>query len=160
MTNNNYLRALEYSDYKVIREIYVDAIENLGQAFYTKQQIHAWSGLAFLPGILDESLQSGKGWISSVDSNDEIAAFAVRYPLDRLALLYCRSIFTRQGHATGLLNHIKQEALQEGQKYLFTEASAFSFPLLKKHGWTLIVPEIIQIGGIDFKRYRMQLKLT
>tara|TARA_Y100001968_G_scaffold75381_1_gene66871 strand:- start:25 stop:510 length:486 start_codon:yes stop_codon:yes gene_type:complete len=154
------LRPLESHDHVQVREIYIDAIENLGEAFYSKEQISAWSALACLPGVLDESLRDGKGWLSCSDRNEEIAAFAVRYPSDRLALLYCRSSYGRQGHATTLINHMIQEAQQEGQKYLFTEASFFSYPLLIKLGWQLIQTQAIEIAGVKFKRYLMKLKLA
>ena len=143
----------------MIRGIYFDAIENLGEVFYTKEQINAWSALAFLPGVLDQALHSGKGWISEVDIDNQIAAFAVRYPLNRLALLYCHSSFARQGHATALLKHIQEEVRQEGGNYLYTEASEFSLSLLIKLGWTLIKPDTIEIGGVIFKRYLMHIEL-
>ena len=96
------LKPLQPSDYRVVREIYADAIQFQGQSFYTKEQIEAWSALAWLPGVLDRPLSEGLGWLSL--QNQTVVAFAVRYPLDRLALLYCRSGFHRKGHASSLLD--------------------------------------------------------
>ena len=154
----HYLKPLQPVHNSIVREIYMDAIENLDDVLYTDQQIKAWSSLAFLPSVLDDVLSSGKGWISL--QNKEIAAFAVRYPLDRLALLYCRSNFSRQGHATSLIKQIEQEAFREGQYLLKTEASFLSFPLLMKLGWSLVRPEYIEIGGVEFKRFLMQKNFT
>ena len=139
-------------------DVYIDAIQNLGPLFYNDAQIAAWSSLAFLPGVLDESLEHGQGFVSF--QGKEIAAFAVRHPLDRLSLLYCRPSFSRNGHATRLLNHIEFNALEEGQTHLFTEASLFSYQLLVKLGWTIIRSEFIQIGGVQFKRYLMKKNLS
>ena len=157
MSKTHYLKELQPSHYLLVREVYRDAIENLGSAYYTEQQIDAWSSLAILPGVLDNAIEKGKGWISFNDQT--IAAFAVRYPLDRVALLYCRAGYARKGHATALLQQIELEAQAEGQKKLVTEASIFSYHLFIKLGWIIITPEIIQIAGIDFNRFCMQKTL-
>ena len=154
MLGSYVLKPLRPSDHNAVREVYIDAIESLGASLYTKEQIEAWLGLAWLPGVLDTPLAHGRGWISL--ENQNLAAFAVRYPFDRLALLYCRSDFARRGHASVLLDYLEQEALQEGQTKLVTEASFFSYPLLLRRGWTLIAPENIEIGGVSFVRYLME----
>jgi len=160
MSTSFSLHSLDPSLHRGIREIYVESIENLGKQYYTRQQIQAWSSLAFMPGILDNALINGQGWVSWSNLDKEIAAFAIRYPLDRLALLYCRSRFARQGHATALLKRTDLSAKKDGQQFLYTEASAFSMPLLLKLGWTFIKPQIIEIAGVRFERYLMKVKLA
>ena len=97
------------------------------------------------------------GWVSCVYQT--IEAFALRYPQDRLALLYCRGRSSRQGHATALLNHIESETLTDKPITLKTEASLCSYQLLLRHGWTILAPEEIQIGGVHFSRYLMEKTL-
>ena len=140
----------------VLREVYEDAICTSANALYSQEQIDAWSGLAYLPGVLDKPLNEGKGWVSCVDS--VIEAFAVKYPKDRLALLYCRGRSSRQGHATDLLNKIDEEAQEDETIRLSTEASLLSYKLFLSHGWKIISPEIIKIGGVAFGRYLMEKK--
>ena len=157
MIGSYQLKPLRSSDCIAVREIYADAIESQGKNFYTKEQIEAWAGLAVLPGVLEKPIVEGRGWFSLENKN--VAAFAVRYPLNRLALLYCRGGFVRRGHASFLLDHVEQEALGEGHKRLVTEASSFSLPLLLRRGWRLISPEKIEIGGVSFERYLMEKML-
>tara|TARA_Y100001968_G_C19358228_1_gene718356 strand:- start:453 stop:926 length:474 start_codon:yes stop_codon:yes gene_type:complete len=147
------LRELRNSDHFVVREIYADAINTQGYPFYSNQQIRAWSSLAWLPCILDKPLNEGRGWISCHD--DDVEAFAVTYPSNRLALLYCRGRSSRRGHATALLQLVEKEARNDGQLKLFTEASLLSYPLLLKQGWFQTGFEKIKIGGILFDRYLM-----
>tara|TARA_Y100001968_G_C19351286_1_gene714782 strand:+ start:845 stop:1327 length:483 start_codon:yes stop_codon:yes gene_type:complete len=153
-----YLRELQISDHSVVREIYSDAIKTQGHPLYSTQQIEAWSALAWLPGILDKPLMEGRGWVSCVQN--VIEAFALIYPLDRLALLYCRGRSSRHGHATALLETVENEAKKEGQLKLFTEASLLSYPLLLRQGWLLTGLEKIAIGGISFDRYLMAKSLV
>ena len=153
MLNSCLLKPLQSSDHLAVREVYADAIESQGDAFYTKDQIQAWAALAWLPGILDRPLVEGKGWIT-VESGG-VEAFAIRHPLDRLALLYCRGRSARRGYATALLDRVEEEALKEGLTSLVTEASFFSYPLLLRCGWVLKAREKIKIGEVSFERFRM-----
>ena len=157
MVSSYQLQPLTGSDHVVVREIYADVITYESKSFYTKEQLQSWSSLAWLPGVLDKSLIEGRGWISL--QKQQVEAFAVRYPLNRLALLYCRSRATRRGHATALLNRVELEASEEGQTRLVTEASLFSYPLLLKCGWIMIAPETIEIAGVSFEHYLMKKNL-
>ena len=148
------LRPLEKRDHSLARSIYADAIKSQAGTLYSFSQVEAWSALAWLPGILDESLNEGKGWVAL--NEGDIAAFALRYPDDRLALLYCRGRFSRKGYATSLVRHIEKEALNEGLGRLVTEASLLSYKLLLKLYWECLKIEHIQIAGIAFKRYKME----
>lgn len=144
------LRPVSSADHDLLREIYADAIETQAPALYTTEQVQAWASLAWLPGVLDRTLIDGVGWISGADE-----AFAMRYPEDRLALLYCRGRAARQGHARALLDQIEADARAHGLSRLRTEASQLSRPLLQRLGWEVVAPETIAIGGIPFERYSM-----
>ena len=154
MITSHQLRPFHSSDQDEIREIYAEAIEGQCQDLYTCDQIRAWSSLAWMPGLLDGSLRNGNGWVSC--ENNFIAAFAFRDPLNRLALLYCRTRFAKRGHATALLNKIEKEAQEERQFSLLTEASLLSYPLLLRRNWILKKTEVIEIAGVSFKRFLME----
>ena len=144
------LRPARAADCDLLRQIYADAIESQAPLLYSPEQVQAWAALAWLPGVLDRTLREGVGWISGSDD-----AFAVRYPKDRLALLYCRGRAARQGHAGALLDQIEEDARFEGIAAIRTEASQLSRPLLHRRGWQVIAPETIAIGGVPFERYQM-----
>ena len=148
------LRLIVPADAALLREIYADAIESQASELYSDQQVKSWAALAWLPGVLDQTLMEGSGWISGGD-----AAFAIRYPPDRLALLYCRGRAARQGHGKALLDRIEADAMADGVTCLRTEASQFSRPLFERRGWRLIAPETITIAGVPFERYRMHKAL-
>ena len=156
-TLDRYLRPCESSDEMALREVYEDAIRTCCKSKYSQEQIEAWTSLAYLPGILDRPLKEGLGWVSCV--NKRIEAFALRYPNNRLALIYCRGRSSRQGHATALLRQIEAETINERPINLKTEASLCSYKLFLKHGWKIISPEEIKIGGVNFFRYLMEKTL-
>ena len=148
------LRLIVPADAVLLREIYADAIESQASELYSDQQVKSWAALAWLPGVLDQTLKQGSGWISGED-----AAFAMRYPQDRLALLYCRGRAARQGHGKALLERLEADAIADGVRSLRTEASQFSRPLFERYGWSLVAPETITIAGVLFERYRMHKAL-
>ena len=148
------LRLIVPADEILLREIYADAIESQAPQLYSDQQVKSWAALAWLPGVLDQTLKQGSGWISGED-----AAFVMRYPLDRLALLYCRGRSARQGHGKALLERLEADAIADGVRSLRTEASQFSRPLFERYGWSLVAPETITIAGVPFERYRMHKAL-
>lgn len=148
------LRPIGLADAPLLREIYADAVESQAPGLYSEAQVRAWAALAWLPGVLDRTLEEGSGWISGDD-----AAFAIRHPQERLSLLYCRGSAARQGHGSALLARIELEAQADGVQRLRTEASQLSRPLLERRGWRVVAPETISIGGVLFERYRMDKPL-
>ncbi len=151
------LRVIRREDNSALKDVYVDSIRSLAPHCYSNTQIEAWVGLANLPRIFDRSLDEGRGWV--LVQRNIIEAFALRYPLDRLALLYCRGRSSRKGYATMLLERIETESAEEGLQLLSTEASLLSYPLLKRRGWVENSIEEILIAGISFERYRMFKRL-
>ena len=112
MVNLTYqLRQIKPQDNSVLREVYADAIKSQAFLLYSKKQVDAWSSLAWVPGVLDRPLSEGKGWLSF--NEEGIEAFALRFPHDRLALLYCRGRSARRGHATALLKKLELDAIEE-----------------------------------------------
>ena len=85
------------ADHKIIVDVFKDSINSLCRNLYRKEQIKVWLSLTTIDGAMDRALINGNGLVSCLDS--EIEAFAIRYPTDRLALLYCRGRSSRQGHA-------------------------------------------------------------
>ncbi|MFL0768417.1 MAG: N-acetyltransferase family protein [Prochlorococcus sp.] len=147
------LRPFTPADQSVAREIYTDAIDSQAGDLYSAEQISAWMALAWLPGVLDRPLAEGRGWVSTIDG--EVEAYALRYPDDRLALLYCRGRSCRAGLATALLNQLEAEARAEGLMQLVTDASRCSVQLLLRCGWRLGSSQWIEIGGVAIERYPM-----
>ena len=148
------LRRIQSTDAALLREIYTDAIESQARGLYSEEQIQAWMSLAWLPGVLDRWFREGDGWISG-----EGAAFAVRQPEDRLALLYSRGCVSRQGHATALVKRIECDAHADGVRQLHAEASLLSRPLLERCGWRCSRVEAFAVGGVPFERHLMERQL-
>ena len=145
------MRPIQPTDSPLLREIYVDAIKTQAAQAYTPEQIRAWSNLAWLPGLWDRILEEGQGWISGIDDG-----FAIRYPSNRLSMLYVRGRSSRHGHGRALLQAIERDAQRLGIQRLLTEASLLSRRMLEQRGWTVIAPEPFMIAGVHFVRFQME----
>ncbi len=146
------------SDHDVVIDVFYDSINSLCKRFYSKEQIEVWLSLATIDGAMDRALINGNGWVSCLDS--EIEAFAIRYPTNRLAMLYCRGRSSRQGHAKTLLNRIELDALASKEKSLKTEASFLSYKLLLSLKWQIIRLGSANINNVNFNHYVMEKKLV
>ena len=141
------LRQITIKDQLELKKVYFDSIQSLDEKIYSREQKRAWSSQAWDNPNFDKSLTLGKGWLLS---EEEIIAFATRYPNNRIALFYCKGKFQRKGYGSKLLHKLEDEAKKEGLDSLTTEASLISFELFLKNGWEIILKEKVTINNIFF----------
>ena len=72
-----------------------------------------------------------------------------------LSLLYVSADHQRQGLGNLLLTTALAGARALGLKHITTEASAFSYELFLRHGFTLTGLECVERGGVSFTRHRL-----
>ncbi len=152
------LRQISIKDKLDIKSIYFDSINSIDEMVYSLEQKRAWSSQAWENPEFDNALLKGDGWIIEENSNSE--GFAIRYPENKLCLLYCRNNSKRKGFGSILLNKIEEDAKKEKINTLRTEASLISYKLLLKNNWIITSKEKINIKNTTFIRYRMVKCLT
>ena len=153
MNNNIQIRETSCSDIDELRRIYTCSINEQAKYLYSKEQIYAWKSIAYLPNIFEDIITNGKGYI--LLNNNLIASFIIRYPKNRIALLYTYPKFSRMGYASRLINIVEKESKSKGIKTLNTEASLLSYKLFIKLLWKVENIQNIKIADIDFQRYKM-----
>ena len=151
------LRRIVAKDQIDILKIYFNSINSINENIYSKNQKMAWSSQSWMNVEFRKTLSDGKGWILEKNSNK--IAFAIRYPEDKLSLLYCSENNQRKGYGTTLLKRTEEDAISEGISLLKTEASLISYKLLLKYNWNIIHKEKIIINEEIFYRYKMQKNL-
>ena len=151
------LRLLQASDLPELAAVYRDAVRSQAQVLYSSEQVRAWAAHAVADeGAFRDPLLRGYGLVSCGGARGEqVEAFALLDPPDRLALLYCRGRSSRQGRATALLQALQSHAFSQGVGQLRTEASQLSRPLLERQGWRLEAEETAWYDGVAFQRWRM-----
>ena len=119
------LRQITIKDQLELKKVYFDSIQSLDERIYSKEQKRAWSSQAWDNQNFNKSINQGKGWLLS--EQGIIIAFAIRYPINRIALFYCKGKFQRKGFGSRLLVKLENEAKKEGLDSLSTEASLISY---------------------------------
>ena len=147
------LRQITIKDQMDLKKVYFESIQSLDENIYSQEQKRAWSSQAWNNPNFDNSITKGKGWL--ISKQGTIIAFAIRYPSDRIALLYCKSKFQRKGCGSKLIRKLENEAKKEGLDSLSTEASLISYKLFLKNEWKTIRKEKVIINNIFFERYKM-----
>ena len=152
-----YLRQINIKDKLELKSIYFDSINSILDSIYSPEQKFAWSSQAWENPEFDNAIGKGKGWVA--ENNSDIKGFAIRYPRNKLSLLYCRKKYKRKGIGTLLLKKIEEEAKKDEINIIKTEASLISYKLLLKNNWEIIRKEKIIIKNTLFIRYKMIKKL-
>ena len=147
------LRQITIKDQLELKKVYFDSILSIDEKIYSKEQKRAWSSQAWDNPNFDKLITQGKGWV--LLEKGIIIGFAIRYPNNRIALLYCKGKFQRKGCGSKLLHKLENEAKSEGLDSITTEASLISYRLFLKNEWKIISKEKIIINNIFFERYKM-----
>ena len=147
------LKQILKKDQLKLKEVYFDSVSSIDENIYSKEHKFAWACQAWENPEFDKSLLKGKG--SKLIFNNEIIGFGIRYPENRLSLLYVKGYFKRKGIGTMILNSIEEDAWKSGVNILKTEASLISYKLLLKRKWDIDYKEKVNIKGLMFERYRM-----
>ena len=152
------LRQITIKDQINLKRIYFDSIKSIDEKIYSKEQKLAWSSQAWINSEFHKSITRGKGFLME-DLNKKIG-FAIRYPENKLSLLYVRGNFCRKGIGNMLINSIEKDAFNEGISSIKTEASLLSYQLFLKNNWKIKSKEKIRIQNVIFYRYKMIKNLT
>tara|TARA_Y100000994_G_scaffold248976_1_gene258408 strand:+ start:332 stop:793 length:462 start_codon:yes stop_codon:yes gene_type:complete len=147
------LKQITKKDQLDLKKLYFNSIISIEESIYSLEQKRAWASQAWNNKSFDLSILQGKGWI--IKNNEEIIAFATRYPNYKIALLYCKGDSQRKGYGTKLIHKLEIDAKEEGLSFLLTEASLISYKLFLKNKWEIIRKEKITINNIIFERYKM-----
>jgi len=151
------LRQTTIKDQIDLKRIYFDSIQSIDEKIYSKEQKLAWCSQAWINLEFHKSITKGKGFI--IENGDKKIGFAIRYPTNKLSLLYVRGNFRRKGIGNILINAIEKEASKEDISSIKTEASLLSYELFLKNNWKEIHKEKIIIQNIIFYRYKMSKDL-
>jgi len=147
------LRQITIKDQLELKKVYFDSIQSIDERIYTKEQKRAWSSQAWDNQNFNKSITQGKGWLLS--EQGIIIAFAIRFPINRIALFYCKGKFQKKGFGSKLLNKLEDEAKTDWLDLLYTEASLISYKLFIKHNWEIKSKEKVMINNKFFERYKM-----
>ena len=132
--------------------LFEQAIRHTGPRHYSPEQVEQWALGARHPGFVSQ-LREHHGWVAMLGESP--AGFVTLSTDGHLSLLYVGAAHQRQGLGNLLLTTALAGARSLGISAITTEASAFSYELFLRHGFTLTGVESVERGGVSFTRHRL-----
>ena len=132
--------------------LFEQAVRRSGPEHYSAEQVEQWALGSQHPGFVSQ-LREHHGWVAML--GDAPAGFVTLSADGHLSLLYVGAAHQRQGLGNLLLTTALAGARALGISAITTEASAFSYELFLRHGFTLTGVESVERGGVSFTRHRL-----
>lgn len=155
---NYSIREFEEADLPSLIFIYQSAIRNLGNEYYSDEQIAEWSSFA-------DDISAFENWITkavtyvAIDNQQACIGFSGFEKPARISSLFVSPKRIRKGIGSALLRRIFEVITSLGISDATTEASEFSKPLFEKFGFQVKNIELTKHRGITIPRYAMELHI-
>lgn len=131
------LRKYADGDAEALHSLTVAAIQQVGLAAYSNEQVAAWAARHGSADRLAERAASGHAIFVAVNTDDAPVAFSLLEPDGHLDQLYCHPDHTRRGLADIVLRAAEDRALISGIARLYTEASELARPAFERAGYAI-----------------------
>lgn len=154
--SNYSIRRFRTEDSAALHALTVDAIETIGPARYSDDQIAVWSGRHNNPSRLAELAPDGVIIFVAVDECDVPAAFALLEPDGHLDQLYCSPAHSRNGLPDRLLAAAEDHASALSISRLYTEASELARPAFERAGYAVTHRRDFDLDGVTIHNYAME----
>lgn len=138
-----------------LAKIYSSAIRHIGPAYYTPEQVNAWSNFA-------NDATRFRDWVTQAetlvarDVSKQAIGFAGLADKGHIAALFVAPDYQRKGIASSLLEQLLQRSQAYGCPTQTTKASEFSKPLFERFGFTVVEIEHTLVDEVAFSRYAMK----
>lgn len=156
MTSQLHIVPLGEQHIPALITLFEQTVRRAGPEHYSPEQVEQWALGAHHPGFANQ-LREHHGWVACW--GDTPLGFVTLSQDGQLSLLYVSAEHQRQGLGNLLLTTALANAPLPGLKAVTTEASAFSYGLFLRHGFTLTGMECVERGGVSFTRYRLFCRL-
>ena len=152
------IRQYQDNDLESIATLFTESVRQVNILHYSEQQVTA---AAPRPPNLARWRKRIAGiplWVAELDG--QIIGFCGLRGNGHVDLLYTDYRFQRHGVAQALYQQAETEALQQGVRRFFTEASINARPFFEKMGFAMIREQEIEFCGLMFRNYVMEKLVT
>jgi len=146
-------RPFRQDDLSQVIAVFQDAILNIASEIYSEEQVRVWAKVGYDRDRFLASLSVGLTLV--VADPQGIVAFGQLYPSDHINYLYCGVRGRGKGFAAAILAALEREALRSPISEIFTEASLIARPFFEKHGYQILVREVVSRDGVLLPRFKM-----
>lgn len=150
------IRPFEFRDAPTLTAVFIDSVRRGGARDYGPAQVEVWARAAPTPQSFRDRAQAGDLIWLAVDHADHPLAYGLLERDGHLDHLYCRSDHIGTGLASGLYDHLEQQARSLGLTELYTEASEAARRLFLRKGFVVAHRRDFDLQGVAIHNYRME----
>ncbi len=148
------IRRYQPGDEAAIARIYRSAIHELACADYTREQCEAWSGRGTNPDGWRERCERKRPLVNEVEGR--VAGFMELDPDGHIDCTFVDPVYAGKGVMSALMEAVKAEAGGLGVDRLHAEVSITALPFFKRHGFTVLRENLVNIRGVELTNFIME----
>ncbi len=152
------IRLAEANDIPQLAQLYYETVIENGDQYYTKAQIKAWASFALDQTAFAQFFEGVTTFVTKTDGM--ILGFAGLAADGHITAVYVRGDRIGQGIGSQLMETLLNFADTRGICRLYAEASEFSLGLFLKFGFQQFDIEVVERGGVEFRRYLVEKQLV
>jgi putative acetyltransferase len=133
------------------------AITRVCMRDYTSAQIAGWAAQAQDPVKLDARFRNSVTWVALLE--DGVVGYTNLAAAGYIDTLYVHAEAQKRGAATALLAALEETARASNVARLHSEVSITARPFFEKRGFSILTPQVVTVGGIQYDNFRMEKRL-
>jgi putative acetyltransferase len=152
------LRSYRPDDAPALLALFRDTVHRVNSRDYSPAQVAAWAS-----DDIDTTRWFGRfsgRFVPVAEEDGRPVGFAELEPDGHVDRVYVSADHQGRGIGRLLLSAVVAEARRVGLVRLFTEASITARPFFEARGFTVLAPQVVNLRGVEFVNYRMELILA
>jgi len=140
-----------------LRQVFESALYGKASRYYDAGQIQAWAARSAAPKAWQARIQATAPWVCEIDG--AVAAYADVQASGYIDQFFVTAAYAGQGVGTRLLQHLAQQALQQGCPRLWANVSLAAEAFFSRHGFVVQERRLVQLQGLALAQARMEKQL-
>ncbi len=153
------VRLYQPQDAEALSRIYRRAVEIIGPAHYSAEQVAAWAARTPDAAAMHARAIDGRTMLVATGDADQPVAFGDLEADGHVDLLYCAPEAARTGIVGALYARLESTAREQGVARLHSEASEAALRFFRRQGFALLHRRDLAIGGVAIHNYAVEKAL-
>ena len=141
-----------------ITDLFHNSVHEIARSLYSKEDIEAWAPTPPDYEKWSVRLKSKSPYLAL--QNFKVIGFIELESDGHIDCLYTHKDFQRRGVAQHLYLHLEKEAVRQGIRRLYVEASHIAKPFFEKQNFTLINENIVVRNGVSLANFKMEKRIA
>ncbi len=153
------IRQATPSDHKNMLALFVKTVRLVNAKDYSPRQIDKWASTANDLSVLEKLSKDHEFYVCEDENEDELMGFCSINSKGFIHSFFVSSDFQRKGVGTTMISFIIKYGLLHKIGELEAEVSVTAKPFFEKFRFIVETPQIISIGEVPFRNFRMKYAL-